>query len=326
MENCCENRPNFGRPVCVDDFGTITTVLLVPSVGASGSKTSFGLNINYNDFITGFYANNPADRIYGFPQMENVEYSIADSLKEEGASGRMSFLRNGVITLTAETWDKDGTAVIKGKMAQLRCADWGIFFVTDKNLVIGSKQFINYGDGGSYRFAPIKIDSQSVDSKFMFKTNTTTQKVMLTFNLDRNFDDSTYYAISGDELWSNESLLVESIDFNDVPKVIDCQLALSEALTTTQAQIAINDDYRQGNTNINIASLGNVTGLEASDFVVTNVTDLTPIVISTVIEEPSGNYIISYPSQTSGDKIKVDLFLSSTNSINYNGSITYLIP
>jgi hypothetical protein len=251
--------------------------------------------------------------------MENVEYSIADSLKEEGASGRKSFLRNGIITVTAETWDKDGTSVIKGKMAQLRCADWGVLFVTDKNLIIGRETNDNL-------FAPIAIDSQSVDPKFMFKTNTTTQKVMLTFDLDRNFDDSTYYAVSGDELWSTVDETVKSIDFNDVPKIVDCDLSLSTTATTTQVQIAVNDAYRQGARNVNNTDLGNVIGLSDLDFLVTNVTDLTTITPSSIVEEPSGNYIISFSAQTSGDKIKVDLLISDTNVINYNGSITYLIP
>jgi hypothetical protein len=324
MENCCENRPNFGRPVCVDDFGTITTVLLVPYT----SFFTYSMGMTYEDFYPYFSSQEPSERIYGFPQMENVEYSIADSLKEEGASGRKSFLRNGIITVTAETWDKDGTSAIKGKMAQLRCADWGVFFVTDKNLIIGSRVAFSVPAtlGETFIFKPIKIDSQSVDPKFMFKTNTTTQKVMLTFDLDRNFDDSTYYAISGDSLWSTTSSTVTSIDFNDVPKVIDCELALSTTATTTQAQISVNDDYRQGARNSNNDDLGNVTGLTIADFLVTNVTDLTTITPSSVVEEPNGNYIISFSAQGSGDKIKVDLLLASTNSVNYNGSITYLIP
>ncbi len=330
MENCCATRPNFGRPVCIDDFGTITSMILVPLYDSLGIKYAFDIrSLTYENLYDAFFAVNPADRLYGFPQLENVEYAIADSLKEEGASGRKSHLRDGIITITAESWDKDGTSTIKGKMAELRCSDWGVFYVTDKNLIVGSYVATIAGalGGENGYFAPVKIDSQSVDPKFMFKTNTTTQKVMLTFDLDRNFDDSTYYAIGGDELWSSTDEEVKSIDFNDVPKIIDCNLSLNEVATTTQAHIAINDDYRQGARNVNNTDAGNVTGLTVADFLVTNVTDLTTITPTSVVEEPTGVYIITYSgAQTSGDKMKVDLVIASTNPVNYNGSITYLIP
>lgn len=328
MEDCCATRPNFGRPICVDDFGTITSMILVPLRDSLGNKYVFDIRLlTYEVIYDFFFATNPADRLYGFPQLENVEYAIADSLKEEGASGRKSHLRDGIISITAESWDKDGTAVIKGKMAQLRCADWGVLYVTDKNLIVGSfaSSVPNALGGESGYLLPIKIDSQSVDPKFMFKTNTTTQKVMLTFDLDRNFDDATYYAVGGDELWSSTDSAVKSIDFNDVPKVIDCNLTLNGAVLPAGFNIIVNDDYRDGARNVNNTELGNVTGLLAANFLITNITDATTVTPTSVTEQSDGNYAFVVPAQTVTDKIKVELVIDAVNAVNYNGSITFVI-
>jgi hypothetical protein len=319
MENCCENRPNFGRPTCVTEWGDIVGFVLMPLKDSGPNDFRISKTLTYNSLLGLFYEIDPKDRIYAFPTLENVDYVVADSLVEEGASGRKSFLKKGKITLNAETWDKDGTSVLSKKMAKLRCADWGIGFITSNNMLI-------LKDYSSVFVSPIPVDSQSIDPKFMFKTNTTTQKVMFTLDLDRNFDDGTYYAIPCDELWDPVDEVSKTLDLQNLPSIIDCELSLSTTVTTTATQIAVNDAYRQGARNVNNTDLGNVTGLSASDFLVTNVTDLTTITPSSVVEEPTGNYIISYSAQTSGDKIKVDLVLASTNAVNYNGSITYLIP
>lgn len=321
MANCCETKRNFGHPLCISDFGVITSAILVPLKKDDGTANIYDLTaFNYTSIMDALYAIE-AERWYPLPQMNNVEYAVADTLFEEANSGKKSHLRNGKVSISAELWDKDGTATIKGKLSKVRCGQWGIIYITDANTIIGRRFVV----GGVEYFAPIPLDAQSVDPKFMFKTDSVNQKVMLSFDLDRNFDDSTYYGIGGDEIWDVTDEVVKSIDFNDLPIIIDCTLKADTPIATAVALI-VNDDYRQGTRITDVDAIGNITGLTASDFLVENITDATTITPSSVTESPEGLYNFVWSSQTSGDEIKISLVLDTAKVVNYAGSVSFLIP
>lgn len=319
--NCCESKQNFGHPLCVSDFGVITSVILVPLKNSLGVANIYDLaTLDYN-VVKGAFYSLPASRWFGLPQLQNVEYAVADTQFEEASSGKKSFLRQGKVTITAESWDKDATSVLKGKLAKVRCSEWGVFYVTDANVIIGR----DFTVGGVNYFAPIPMDSQSFDPKLMFKTDSANQKIMLSFDLDRNFDDSTYYAISGDVIWDNTLEVESSFDFNDLPTIIDSNL-VADSVTTTGFNIVVNDDYRVGTRFTGVDAKGNVEGLLVGDFLVENLTTALSVTPTTVTEDGAGNYVFVVPAQTSADEIKVSLVIDPTKVVNYNGSVNFLIP
>jgi hypothetical protein len=210
------------------------------------------------------------------------------------------------------------------KMEALRCSNWGILLVTDSNKVIFSEV------GGLLK--PIAIDEQSIQALFQFKTDATTQKIMFSFDLARNFDVSTLYAIDGDLIWSSTDEAVRPIDFNNnLPNMVDCQLAKVGAFITTGGSISVNDDYRQG-TRIAASgdSVGNVTGLVIGNFLVENLTDATTVTPTSVAENGTGVYEFVLPPQTSGDILKVSLAIPTQTELNgqylYQGNVTITIP
>lgn len=317
--NCCATRPNFGHPTCIQDLGVVTSFLFAPMKDQYGNTFGFDINTFTASDFTGALIAVPDARIYPMPQMEAVEIPQADSLFDEAPSGTKSFLRTGKRSFTAETRDKDATSTFAGKLEEVRCNEWGIYLVTDNNKLVGVNK--------SGTFAPIKIDSQSMDPVFMFKTDSVTQKVMINFDFDRAFKVSEMYAISGDEIWDSVAETTIELDFNNLNQVIDCNIQIGTiAPTTTLLGVKINDDYRQGMRNPNNADLGNVTGLIETDFVLRNLTDDLVVTPTSVTEPWDGYYTFNIPAQTSGDKMELTLVLASANSINYNGSLTYLIP
>jgi hypothetical protein len=66
---------------------------------------------------------------------------------------------------------------------------------------------------GDYLY-PIPVDNPSWDPKFMFATDTTTQKIMVGFDFDRLFDESTMYMITPTEAGLNFSDLKGLVDVN----------------------------------------------------------------------------------------------------------------
>lgn len=329
IDTCCDGRPNFGRPEKICDWGNVVGFVLFPLKRSNGAPFYWEYNeISYETIVAAFLnEEDPEDRIYGFPILENITYSPAESLKEDGSSGRSAFLRSGKITFTGETWDKDAMPVLKGKFADLRCMGVGIAFVTSTNQLIGSntkRPAFTLGDSPTV-FMPIPLDSQSIDPRFMFRLDQTTQKVMISFDLDRNFDDSTYYSIQGDSLWSTAGEKVIPFDFINPPMVIDCDMQVG-TVTTTGIELTINDDYRQGARIDGVDAPGNVTGLQVTDFKARNLTDGTNVVITAVSEDETGKYSFTWAAQTAGDQMKVSIIINTAEIVHYNGIAEFQIP
>jgi hypothetical protein len=322
--DCCNERPNFGHPACIEDLGNVSRFIFVPMGNYYSLDSDFDYATIAGYFSTNLNTDSGINAWRPFPEVENFLWTPAESQFEESSNGKKSWIKNGKTTIACETWDGDATAKMVAKMESLRCSNWGVLLVTDSNKLVGS--YVN-----DY-FVPVKIDSQSIQALFQFKTDATTQKIMFSFDLARNFDVSTLYAIDGDLVWDSTSEVVAPIDFNnDLPDVVDCQLDRNGAWTTTGGALTVNDDYRQGTRNALAGDvLGNVTGLVVGDFLVQNITDGVSVTPTSVTETGNGNYVFVLPAQTSGDILKVSLvfptILSFGGLIGYQGNITITIP
>lgn len=313
--DCCNERPNFGHPACIEDLGNVTTFLFCSSAydGYSADYQSlYAIRAEINN-----------KTLIPFPQVENFVWTPAESQFEEASSGKKSWIKNGKISIACETWDGDATAKMIGKLQAMRCAGWGMYIITDSNNIIGRRVANNI-------IKPIVLDEQSIDALFQFKTDATTQKIMFSFDLARNFDVSTLYAMNGDtDFLNDDDDATEVVDWNDLPNVIDCELKVTTALTTTTASISVNDDYRQGARDITKAK-GNVTGLVLANFEVTNVTDNSVVSLTSVTESATGIYDLVFPTQTTADLLKIELVNSvakplASSSIIYSGSLNATI-
>jgi hypothetical protein len=319
--DCCNERPNFGHPACIEDLGGVSRFIFVPLLSAFVNPS---LDSAYYSFFLSRLTTDGDGKYRPFPEVENFVWTPAESQFEESSNGKKSFIKNGKTTIACETWDGNATVKMVAKMVALRCSNWGLYLVTDSNKLVGSLK--------SGILTPIAIDEQSIQSLFQFKTDATTQKIMFSFDLARNFDVSTLYAIDGDLIWDNVNAEIKPIDFNnDLPNVVDCQLSKNSAFITTGGAISVNDDYRQGTRNVEAGdSLGNVTGLVVGNFLVENLTDATTVTPTSVTENGTGNYEFVLPAQTSGDIVKISLAIPTQTELNgqylYQGNITITIP
>ena len=326
-DDCCNNRENFGHPNCgLGLFNSIVKPIFVPLKDSSGVLFSYDLSaINFDTIEADFIKQNPSDRLYGFPVLENFVWAQADSLKEDVSSGASFFLREGVISITGQLFEKDATPTMKGKVSGMRCADWGVFFVTNTNQLIGAQTFTtNLLTGLEVDYLkPIPISSQSIDGTFSPTMDASKQKIMFAFNLDRNFDTKNLYMIEGDKM-NNAAGDPQPFNFLDTPTVIDCKLDIVNTPTTTGFEIAISDQYRQGYRPSGIN--GNVTAFTINDLLVKDLTAGGVIVpLITAVESPIGVYTTTHAAIASGHEMSVEIALTGA-SPTYSGIVTYLIP
>jgi hypothetical protein len=235
-------------------------------------------------------------RWFPLPAFENVELPKAESQFEEAPSGRMAFLRQGKRSFTGELWQEDSTPTFLGKLDKSRCVDFGVYVVDVNGNLIGSKE-------GDYLY-PIPVDNASWNPTFMFATDSTVQKIMLTFDFDRLFNDSTMYMITVDEAGQ---------DFTALSGLIDVNLN-NAAATTTEVTFDAQLDYGTAYNPILF------TGALAADFVVT-VAGVVDAGI-TLSEGPDGSYTLTFSSPaSSSDEVKVEV-----DKVGFDGEVTVVVP
>lgn len=294
--NCNVGLSNTGRPNCVPIFGITSSLILVPIYANDGTKNGIDLGNalpTWSDLI------NEADaskRWFPLPEFENVELPKADSQFEEANSGRMVFLRQGKRSFAGELWAEDSTPTLLGKLQVSRCVDFGVYVVDVNGNLIGSEV-------GGYLY-PIPVDNQSFDPKFAFATDSTTQKIMLGFDFDRLFDESTMYMITVEEA---------GVDFTTLEGLKDVNL-IGLASTTTVASFSAKLDYGTALNKIKYVGAD-----QLSDWSITNVTDNVTFAPDSVTESPDGTYSLNFATNTatSGDVIKV-----SVSKLGFSGSAT----
>jgi len=203
---------NTGRPNCVPIQSVTSKLILVPLFDVFGNRNGILLNdgpiVDFNsEFIN---ASEPSQRWFPLPEFENVEMPKADAQFEESNSGRMVFLRQGKRSFTGELWADDSSPQLLGKLQMNRCVDFGIFIVDVNGNLIGSQA---EGDIPNWLY-PIPVDNPSWNPTLQFATDSTTQKIVVAFDFDRNFDESTLYMLTSAEAGQDILGLTGLIDVN----------------------------------------------------------------------------------------------------------------
>jgi hypothetical protein len=205
-------------------------------------------------------------------------------------------LREGKRSFSGELWGEDSTPTLLGKMKAGRCVNFGVYVVDVTGNLIGSKV-----NGYLY---PIPVDNQSWNPTFMFATDSTVQKIMLTFDFDRLFDDSTMYMITATEA---------NLDFNTLTGLIDVNLAYVSQVSTVSVTLNATFDY---GTALNPILLQGVTGL--TDWDIYDVTNAVSFGNPTAVSElPAGTYTL-LKTFVSGDEYTVSVVKDG-----FTGSFTF---
>jgi len=294
--NCNAGLGNTGRPGCVPIQSVTSKLIMVPLTANDGTLNGIDLSAPLPTWNSLVNETDESKRWFPLPAFENVELPKAESQFEEANSGRMAFLREGKRSFTGELWGEDSTPTLLGKMKAGRCVNFGVYVVDVTGNLIGSKV-------GGYLY-PIPVDNQSWNPTFMFATDSTVQKIMLTFDFDRLFDDSTMYMITATEA---------GIDFNTLSGLIDVNLVVASQVANTSVTLDATFDY---GTALNPILLQGVTGL--TDWSIYDVTNQVAFGNpSAVSESPAGTYTLLATFVTGDD------YTVSVVKDGFTGSVTF---
>lgn len=294
--NCNMGLSNTGRPNCVAIQSVTARLIMVPLIAKDGTANNIPLTGTLPVWSTLINQADATKRWFPLPQFENVELPKAETKFEEANSGRMVFLRQGKRSFAGELWAEDSTPTFLGKLQNNRCVDFGVYIVDVNGNLIGSKL-----NGALY---PIPVDNPSFDPKFMFATDSTTQKIMVGFDFDRLFDESTMYMITATEA---------GLDFNTLTGLLDVNLTNISSTSTTRVFSAALD-Y---GTALNPIKF---TGGLAADFSLFNNTLNAIVPITTIVENAAiaGQYTLTAAAFTVGSSYTIKVI-----RVGYTGSYTF---
>jgi hypothetical protein len=184
------------------------------------------------------------------------------------------------------------------KLEDFRCVQFGLYGIDADGALVGSQR-----DGStSEKLYPILVDKGSWDPIFTWPTDEEVAKITLSFNFSTVEKDQYLQMIpSGD---------ITGINLLTVNGLLDVHVSEEVAPSATSVTVKLFTDYGPINNRETVKGLL-ITDFYASDLLtdsrIWNVTDNAAVTPSSIVETPanSGIYVITYPSQTVGDVLRL---------------------
>lgn len=284
---------NTGTPNCITIQSVTSKIILVPILATDGTKNKVALGTPLTEASVNLLLNNADASKRWFPlgTFENVTMEKAESSFEEAPSGKKVFIKQGKRSFAGELWST--TPTLLGKIQDNRCVEFGIYIVDVNGNLIGSKQGTD--------LYPIPVDNQSFDARLMYATDSAVQKIMVAFDFDRLFDESTLWIITPTD--------ASGYNFNSAEGLLDVVL---DKVSSTQTGLVAkaNLDYGTGANGIAVKGLvlADFKLLKASDLSVINITSVTAV---------DNSYTLVFASQTLGTSV-----ILSVAKTGYIGTLT----
>jgi len=262
---------NTGRPNCIP-IQSVASRLIITELGNNLDLTPAG---DIPDNIDALFTNPARERWFPLPRFENVEIPKADSKYEEAPSGRKVFLRQGKRSFMGELWEGDSHPHYLKQLQDMRCTKFGAYIIDVNNNLIGLRV------GDSPFLQPIPLDNASWDPQMVFPTDTSTQKIRLSFDFDLNVDEGDLFMLSFEEI---------GYDFGTQNGLIDVTIANTGDLVDDQTAI-----LKISSAFITTVAETPIEGLNGSILCTVNGTSVSA---STVTETAPGEYTLTYAPAT----------------------------
>ena len=281
--------PSMGRPNCVVEQRPMAFPIIVPRYKADGvTRNSIDLtSLTLGDDIQTLIDAGTAaqERFYPFPRVENTTFERTDSVTEDAPSGRSYKIygQGGIYTLAFELWAKDAVYPLLKQAENLGCSEFDYFYVSVDGYLWGELS----ADGENlYGYM---ADANTYDAFNVFATDTTVQKINVSWDLDSDVALSSSFAISPEILGYKATTLT--------PLIAATQSL--EAASTTSIVSTVTDGFGTAQ------ELGYVTGISSLSFTAYNVTTAATIVVGGALETSDGVYDITIPAQTASDVVRI---------------------
>jgi len=277
-QNCsCGGRLGAtGVDNCVILFGTTHNFILVPTYKADGTRnfidiSSPTLGADIQSMVS---INTPMlERLYPLSFAENITRAKTDRVLETAPSGNIYNVQDGLRQNHMEFYGDSGTVRGLEQLQKFGCTQMSYYSVD----INGTLEGVLESDG-SNEFYPFPIMDNSYFAQFEYATDTTINKLMLDFNLQRNFDESTIYYLTKADLGFSATSL---------KGLIPCTMTVSN-ITTTGVTVKV------GKNNGSALAFKPLSGMLGGDFALYDNTGVAIVPILGSTEVNPGEYALTY--------------------------------
>jgi len=282
--NCDITLSNTGTPSCVPIMGVGVKPVLVPLVADDGTENVLTIS-SYTgtqvEWDTRTENLDRSKRYYPLPEFKNVEDIKGDTIFESFNDTSNLFVQEGTRTYTGILPNQAPTLL--DNLKAIKCTKFGMFIIDDQGNLIGNIS----SDGLSLK--PIPVDNNTWNPILIKSTDTTVQKIQLSFEFSRLTKDEDLRMIksSGSEI----ALL-------GLEGLVDLEAAFN-TIVATGANAVISYDRGE-------AAKIAFTGAEA-DLTLYNETTLASVALSSATETPPGTYALVFVAQTAGDIMQLSV-------------------
>lgn len=279
-----ENYVSLGRPNCVIEMQSIAFPIIYPRFAKDGTRNVIDLgSATLGQDIRNLVETelDGSKRLVPFPKTENASFDRTETVYETAPSTTKYKIEGvgGVRTMKFELWGKSAVHEILRQLETIGCNDMDILLVDVAGNLWGIKD-----NPLSNELRGYEMSSETFDAFKMYATDTTKQKIMISFDLERTEIESRSYALTPQELGYSATTLKSLIP------------VVYQVTTPTATSIILNIGHNFGSALSQVPILG----LTATNF------DLTingATVVPTVTTVVDGRYVLTVPTMTVGQSI-----------------------
>jgi hypothetical protein len=283
--NCDITLNNTGTPSCTPIMGVGVKPIMVPLTADDGTA-----NVITISSYTGSQAEwdartenlDRSKRYYPLPEFKNVEDIKGDTIFESFNDTSNLFVQEGTRTYTGILPNQAPTLL--GNLKDAKCTKFGLFIIDDCGNLIGNIS----SDGLSLE--PVPVDQNTWNPILIKSTDTTVQKIQLSFEFSRLTKDEDLRIIKSTD--SQIALL-------DLEGLVDLEASFAnEATTGVEATVS----YDRGE-----AAKVAFTGVLFTEWTLFNKDTQLAVTVLTGPESPAGTYTLTWAAEPSGDVLQLSL-------------------
>lgn len=288
MANCCESGKslNTGTPK-QSLFGPGSRLFVQFKTADDGTENGIDLSTWTGSQVQWDALTNnvdPSKRLYPIGDFKNVDDVKGDTIFETFNDTSNEFVQEGTRTWTGVLPNKD--TVFLGKLKGYGCRPLRIYISDNCSALHGEKSATT-----ADLFVGVDVDQNTWNAIFIKATDTTNQKVQLSFEFKKSSLDENLRQITADEM---------TVEPKDVDGLIDVNIAVSGESTTGFTGVAT-FDYGSCLNPLKF------TGAVKADWTLFNEDSGLPVIITTADEGPTGTYVFVYPIQLTTEVLTLTL-------------------
>jgi hypothetical protein len=287
---------NTGVDGCATIGKTPYNIIIMPKYSALGVENVIDLvspTIGA-DLKTKCLAVTPAtSRLFPLPFAENFQITKSETIYETGPSGNKYKIKDGIRSYAFELVDKNASVRLLENLKKFGCSEMVYFVVDIEGKIEGWKS-----SGTSTDLHGFPMSTSTWNAILSYATDTTVQKLMVSFDQSQYFNDGSIYYLTPNDLGYSATEL----------KGLVSATATVGTITTTGATATV----KKGSTDAVSTGVA-IVGLLQTNFTLYNLTTSTAVTITAVNETSAGVYAISYAAITGANSFRL-----TTTAIGYD--------